>query len=306
MNKKNIFYFLLGVLSTFSLILILNFTFSENIKPVLAFPQDYRIVTPEMPDEISFCGELVPLNNSEVRERIEREFIVNTYWHSSTLLVLKNANRWFPVIEPVLKKYNIPDDFKYMAVIESNLTNAVSPMGAVGFWQFMKGAADKYGLEVNNEVDERYNVEKSTEAACKYLLDAYKQYGSWTLAAGSYNMGTNGIENQVDRQKADDYYNLVLNDETNRFVPRIISMKYIFENPPNYGFDIKEEDLYSPLKTYDVEVSTRVDHFADFASRYGINYKILKYYNPWLRENYLTNRSGKIYKIKIPEEKTFN
>ncbi len=152
----------------------------------------------------------MPLENFEVYERIDREMIVNTYLHSATILALKRANRWFPVIEPILKEYNVPDDFKYLAVVESNLENVVSPAGATGFWQFMKGASDKYGLEVNNEIDERYNVEKATEAACKYLLESYQKYGNWTMAAASYNMGVSGVDNQIERQKANNYYNLVL------------------------------------------------------------------------------------------------
>ena len=215
---------------------------------------------------------------------------------------MKRANRWFPVIEPVLKEYNVPDDFKYLAVVESNLENVISPAGAIGFWQFMKGAADKYALEVNNEIDERYHVEKSTEAACKYLLESYDKYGSWTLAAASYNMGVSGVDNQIERQKANNYYNLVLGSETSRFIARIVSLKVIMQNPQKYGFDLMEIDLYLPLKTYEVELSGSVTDFADWAATQGINYRILKMYNPWLRESYLTNKSGKTYTIKLPEE----
>ena len=264
------------------------------------FQQLYKIVSPPVPEELSFCGEEVPLYNWDVKERLERELIVNTYYHSSTLLYIKRAARWFPVIEPILKKYGVPNDFKYMAVIESGLDNVVSPAGATGFWQLMKPAARKFGLTVNKEVDERYNVEKSTQAACKYLLDAKKKYGSWTLAAASYNLGTNGITEQLERQKANNYYNLVLNEETSRFVFRLLAVKEVMENPAKYGFDIKESDLYKPLKYYEVPVSKSVKHWADFAAKYGINYKILKLYNPWLRQNYLKNRKHKKYLVKIP------
>lgn len=305
MVKNKLLYFASGAASVIVLAVILNFTYEDAIKSINPFPQSYKIVTPAIPKNLNFCGESVPIYNIEVRERIEREFIVNTYWHSATLLLLKNANRWFPVIEPILKRNGIPDDFKYMSMIESNLTNAVSPAGAVGFWQLMKASADRYKLEVNDEIDERYNVEKSTEAACKYLKESYEKYGNWTMSAGSYNMGINGVSTQMERQKADNYYNLVMNEETSRFVARIISMKYIHQNPENYGFDINESDLYPPFKTKNVVVNYKVEHWADFAKENGINYKTLKYFNPWLRDNFLTNKENKTYEIKIPAQATF-
>lgn len=266
------------------------------------FPQNYKIVTPAIPSEISFCGEQVPLDNFEVYERVEREFIVNTYWHSLTILTLKRANRWFPVIEQILKKNNIPDDFKYLSVTESTLLNVTSPANAVGYWQFLKSAATEYGLEVNSEIDERYHVEKSTEAACKYLQKAYDIYGSWTMAAASYNMGMSGINEQLGRQKTNNYYNLVLGEETSRYVPRILATKIMMQNPKEYGFDIKEDKLYPPLETYIVNVDSSVKSWADFAKSFGLNYKIIKLYNPWLRENYLTNKYKKSYQIQLPIE----
>jgi len=266
------------------------------------FPQNYKIVNPTIPTEINFSGEQVPIQNFEVYERLEREFIVNTYWHSLTILTLKRANRWFPIIEPILKKNNIPDDFKYLSVTESTLLNVTSPANAVGYWQFLKSAATEYGLEVNSEIDERYNVEKSTEAACKYLQKAYDIYGSWTMAAASYNMGMSGINEQLVRQKTNNYYNLVLGEETSRYVPRIIAAKIMMQNPKEYGFDIKKDELYQPLETYTVNVDSSVESWADFAKSYGLNYKIIKFYNPWLRENYLSNKSKKQYQIKLPVE----
>ncbi|MCB9206245.1 MAG: lytic transglycosylase domain-containing protein [Ignavibacteriales bacterium] len=266
------------------------------------FPQDYKIVTPKIPNDLEFCGEPVPVYNFEVYERLEREFIVNTYWHSLTILTLKRANRWFPVIEPILKKNNIPDDFKYLCVTESTLLNLISPANAVGFWQFLKSAATRYDLEVNNEVDERYSVEKATEAACKYLQESYAKYGSWTMAAASYNMGVAGVNEQLDRQKTNNYYNLVLNEETSRYVFRVIATKVMMNNPKEYGFDIKPEELYKPFETYEVDVNSAVPDWATFAKDNGVNYKILKMYNPWLRENYLTNKAKKLYKIKLPVE----
>jgi hypothetical protein len=259
------------------------------------FPQDYKIITPVIPEELEFCGERVPIENFEVYERLEREFIVNTYWHSLTILTLKRANRWFPVIEPILKKNNIPDDFKYLCVTESTLLNVTSPANAVGFWQFLSGAAKDYGLEVNSEIDERYHVEKSTEAACKYLKDAYDLYGNWTMAAASYNMGMNGINEQLVRQETNNYYNLVLGEETSRYLLRVIATKIMMQNPENYGFDIKEDELYKPLSFYEVTVDTSIVSWAKFAKGYGLNYKVLKLYNPWLRESYLTNKQLKEY-----------
>ena len=272
----------------------------EVIKQLDNFPQGYKIVTPRIPAEIDFCGEPVPIQNFEVYERLEREFIVNTYWHSLTILTIKRANRWFPVIEQILKKNNIPEDFKYLCVTESTLLNVTSPANAVGYWQFLKSAATEYGLEVTSQVDERYHIEKSTEAACKYLQKAYDIYGSWTMAAASYNMGMSGINNQLSRQKTKYYYNLVLGEETSRYVPRILATKIMMQNPKEYGFDIMQEKLYQPLETYIVNVDSSVNSWADFAKSYGLNYKIIKLYNPWLRENYLNNKSRKNYQIKLP------
>ncbi len=264
------------------------------------FPQGYRIVIPEVPKHLEIFGENVPLYNFEVYERVEREFIVNTYWHSLTILILKRANRWFPVIEPILKKNNIPDDFKYLCVTESTLLNVTSPKNAVGFWQFKKDAAKRYGLEVNKEIDERYNVEKSTEAACKYFWEAYKKFNNWTLVAASYNMGITGISEQLVRQKTHNYYNIVLGEETSRYVPRIIATKIMMQNPKKYGFDIKQNELHKPFKTTVITIKTGIKDWADFAQSYGLNYKTLNLYNPWLRESYLTNEKKKTYKIKIP------
>lgn len=310
-SKSKAFYFILGAVTSITALIIAGFIFLKNSEDIIAadsakndenFPQNYKIISPEVPKEIYFAGERVPLENFEVYERVDREMLVNTYWHSSTILAMKRANRWFPIIEPILKRYNVPDDFKYLAVAESNLDNVVSPAGATGYWQFMKAAAERYGLEVTSEIDERYHVEKSTEAACKYLLDSYKKFGNWTMAAASYNMGVTGVDNQIGRQKASNYYNLVLNIETSRYVARIASLKLIMQNPQKYGFDLKDSDLYPPLKTNVVDLSGSVADLADWSLAQGINYKILKMYNPWLRDVKLTNRSGKTYKIFMPEK----
>ena len=308
-NKRpHIYYFFTGVISAsailfvFIILYFINNTATASNLTGEDFPQGYKIVSPEIPDYLEFSGERIPTENFEVYERMDREFLANTYWHSATILAIKRANRWFPVIEPILKKNNIPDDFKYLSIAESNLENVVSPAGATGFWQFMEAAGEKYGLEINDLVDERYNVEKSTEAACKYLKDSYDMFGSWISAAASYNMGQENTTLQRERQKATNYFNLVLNSETSRFVARIVSLKYILQDPEKYGFDIKGEDLYKPLSYYGTTLDSSVTNFPDYAKSYGINYFILKMYNPWLRDNYLKNKSRKVYTIKLPKE----
>jgi hypothetical protein len=306
MNK--LMFFLGGILLSSSLFLLFSFDSSESSishNSNSKFPHGYKIISPYIPEHLDFCGESVPMKNSEVKERIEREFIVQTYYHSATILYLKRAHRWFPIIEKILKTKGVPDDFKYLAVAESGLENIVSPAGATGFWQLMKDAGEKYGLIINKEVDERYNIEKSTYAACNYLLDAKEKFGSWTLAAASYNKGTNGITNQLSRQKATNYFNLVLNYETSRYIPRILALKYVLKHPEYYGFDIKRNQLYKPYKTYKVKLDTPVTHLADYAKQHGINYKTLKIFNPWLRDNFLTNKNKKRYFITLPKKNTF-
>ena len=270
------------------------------------YPQNYRIVMPPFPESIQIFGEEVPLEDMDVKERLEREIIVNTYWHSSTLLILKRAERWFPVIEPILRKNNIPEDFKYISVIESSLDNVVSPAGATGFWQFMKGTAPKYGLEIRNEVDERYHVEKATEAACKYLQEAYDKFGSWATAAASYNMGITGVDKQIERQATTNYFNFILNEETSRYLFRAIAMKLVMTDPEIYGFNLKEYETYTPYETFEVEVSYDINDLALWAKDKEINYKWLKILNPWLRDNYLKVPNGKTYKIKLPVPGTVN
>lgn len=270
--------------------------------PVIITENERRISSPPIPEELVFCGERVPLEDFDIYERIDREFLVNTYWHSATLLYLKRANRWFPVIEPILKRNGIPEDFIYMSVAESGIINSVSPDGATGFWQLMESAAKKYGLEINAEVDERYDVEKSTQAACDYLKEAYAKFGNWTLAAASYNMGIDGVGKQIARQKTKNYYNLLLNDETFRFIARIVTLKEIFKEPKKYGFYFSEDDLYPAIETDEVKVNYPIKDLAEFAKSHGINYKILKLFNPWLRDNFLKNKSHKTYYIKIPKD----
>lgn len=252
------------------------------------------------PVQIDFAGENTPLNISDVKERFDRELLVNANLDASTLLIIKRANRAFPVIEPILKQYGVPDDFKYLAVIESGLVNVVSPAGAKGVWQFMPATAKEKGMEVNDIVDERYDLQKSTEAACKYLLDAKNKFGSWTLAAASYNGGVTGVNKQIEMQKVSNYYDLLLTEETSRYVFRILALKEIMKNPQLYGFNVTPQELYGSIPTRKVEVDTTIDDLAAFALAQGINYKILKIHNPWLRDKKLLNVSGKKYIIEIP------
>lgn len=252
------------------------------------------------PASVDFAGEATPLYISDVKERFERELLVNANLDASTLLIIKRANRAFPIIEPILAKYGVPDDFKYLAVIESSLMNAVSPAGAKGVWQFMEPTAKENGMEVNSEVDERYHLEKSTEAACKYLLNSKKRFGTWTLAAASYNGGITGVSRQIDIQKVSNYYDLLLTDETARYVFRILALKEIMKTPESYGFTIIPEELYQNLPSKKVEIDSTITDLADFAKAQGINYKILKIHNPWLRDKKLTNAAKKKYRIEIP------
>lgn len=262
--------------------------------------EGYRISAIEIPEDLNFAGEVVPQDDPEIMERVDREFLVNTYWQSNALLLMKRANKYFPIIEPILAKNGIPEDFKYLAVAESALTNVVSHAGATGFWQIMKGTGKEYGLEINGNVDERYHLEKSTQVACDYLNRFKKKYGSWTLTAAAYNAGSGSINKFMGIQKVDDYYDLLLGEETGRYVFRIMAIKEILSNPEKYGFEIEKDDMYNAVPTFQVEVAEPVASFADFATKYEINYKILKRHNPWLREPHLNNASGKKYTIEIP------
>ena len=262
--------------------------------------QTLRVEALDIPNVMTFAGERVPLQDTDVRERLDREIHVNTYWHSNMLLMIKKANRFFSEIEPLLKKYNLPDDFKYLAVAESGLDNVTSHAGASGFWQFMKATGKEYGLEINNYVDERYNLELATKVAAQYLINSKELFGSWTNAAAAYNAGNAGITKQMKRQDATDYYSLLLNSETGRYVFRILAFKEILSNPEKYGFYVDQEDLYQAIPTKTIIIDTPVQDFAKFAKQQGINYKILKIHNPWLRDTYLKNASGKAYSIKIP------
>lgn len=255
-----------------------------------------------MPAKISFAGEEVPLHRTDVQEAFRKELIVNTYLHSHTLQILKNAPRMFARIEPILRENGIPEDFKYLAVIESNLNpSAISPAGAVGIWQFLAGTGKEAGLEVNSEVDERYHVEKATRAAARYLNKAYERFGSWTVAAASYNAGVNMIQKQMEIQKEKNYYDLLLGEETERYIFRILALKQILSHPNLYNFETPE--AYVPEKVKIVKVDGPVEDWADFAHKHRITYKTLKRFNPWLRKSKLKNPAHREYEIRIPKNK---
>ncbi len=258
----------------------------------------------DLPKSMTFAGEAVPLGKADVKERLDRELHINTYWHNNTIFLIKRANRWLPLMEPILEEYGIPEDFKYLTVIESNLMNEISPAGAVGFWQFLKPTAKEYGLIVDRDVDERYNPIKATEAAAKYLKRSYEKFGNWTLVAASYNRGMAGVQRALDKQGVNDYYEMYLNSETSRYVFRILAIKEIIENPSKYGFEIKDEHLYQTEPLQYVEVSETIPDLIAWSKEQGTNYKILKRHNPWLRDDQLRIRSGQSFRIALPLQVT--
>ena len=266
-----------------------------------ALQNSYRIFSPPIPDSIDFCGERVPLEIYHVYERMDRELLVNMYWQSNIILLMKRANRYFPVIEPILADMGVPDDLKYLALAESSFTNAVSPAGAAGFWQFLRATGQQQGLEVNNDVDERYHLEKATVAAAKYMKANYERFeNSWTLAAAAYNTGQGNIRRHIRNQETTDYYSMHLPEETLRYVFRILALKTIFEDPVAYGIILREKDLYPPIPTKAIVVDTAITDLFAFARQQGTTYQQLKALNPWLRSSTLPNRSRKKYAIFIP------
>ncbi len=297
---------IIGLLVAGSLIFFLfnNSDTPENQPPIAdssAYMKGYNVYAIQTPPGAMFAGETVPVERWYVREALDREFLVNSYWHSATLLLIKKAPKYFPIIEPILAEEGVPDDFKYLACIESALMpTAQSPANAVGIWQFIKSAGTQYGLEINSEVDERYHIEKSTRAACKYLKSAYRKFGNWTLAAASYNRGLAGIDKRLKEQNANSYYDLLLNPETARYVYRIVAVKYILEDANSYGFRVRPEDKYHYIPTQKIAISSNVEDWAAWAKQQGINYPILKDLNPWLRQTYLKNPSKKTYQLELP------
>ena len=273
----------------------------ELVEAIEPFEADNFYFQPSVPENIAFAGERVPVQHFDVYESLDRELLVNSHLHSSTFRMLKLAPRYFSVIEPILKANNIPEDFKYVAVAESALNpRAISPAGATGIWQFMRATGTQYGLEISSTVDERYHVEKATVAACRYLKDSYAKYGNWTMVAASYNAGMAGMNRYISDQSESDYYNLLLGEETGRYIFRIVAIKMIMEDPESYGFKVNQR--YPVYKTIDCKVDTTIKDLAAFAKIYNTNYKILKTLNPWLRSKELTVAKGKSYTISLPAE----
>jgi hypothetical protein len=302
MKNKKWWKFVLPIIIAIKVVVIvMAFSALKSAEQTETSEKETKFTTVKIPDNVSFAGEKMPLEQFDVKEALDRELLSNSYFHSQTIRYIKLAPRYFPVIEPILKEMGIPDDFKYLAVAESGFNSrAASPAGAVGFWQFLDVTAKEYGLEVNKEIDERYHVEKSTYAFCSYLRSSYNKFGSWTLAAASYNGGMARVQSQKARQKMSDYYDLLFVEETQRYVFRIAALKLIMENPEQYNFVVRENEKYPFIKTREVEIKGSVKNFADFAIEQGINYKLLKDFNPWLRDDKLTNAAGKKYTVKIP------
>jgi hypothetical protein len=273
----------------------------------LAFNEKKERVTPQwhapsLPDKLDFAGEAVPLGRWDVQERLDREVLLNFYSPANILLLMKMSNRYFPVISERLKANGVPDDFKYLCVAESNLQSAaLSRSNAVSFWQFLNGTAPGFGLEVNSEVDERYNLEKATDAACKYLKQAYQKFGSWTAAAASYNCGQNGYSSRAGQQRTKNYYDLVLPEETNRYIFRILAFKHLLSNTKDLGFVLEDEEKYEPVPARTVRIENSIPDLVQFAANNGTTYQMLRVMNPWIRGNSLTIKGGKTYEIKLPK-----
>jgi membrane-bound lytic murein transglycosylase D len=283
-------------------LLLMQYSGPEEVKRQAEFEQYYRIYSLALPNNLLFAGEEVPMDDIDVKERYDRELLTNVYWQSQTILMLKRANRYFPIIEGVLKKYNVPKDFKYLAIAESGLQNVTSPAGASGYWQFLEKTAKSYDLEISEEIDERLNIERSTEAACKYFREAYREFGNWALVAASYNMGIEGVKRQMDQQRVANYYDLYLNSETSRYVLRALAFKQIMEHPKHYGFNVSQAHLYPAIETEAIQVDQSISDLVQFAIDHKANYKVLKIFNPWLKKSTLTVAEGKSYTIRLPKD----
>ncbi|MDD4395326.1 MAG: lytic transglycosylase domain-containing protein [Bacteroidales bacterium] len=308
MNKKNIIILICTLLSGIvigSLMVgVVTYTSFANSdeNPDISNCYNNVLASPPLPQTLTFAGEPVPINNYWVREALDRELTAVCYQHSTTLLGLKRSGRWFPTIDKIFKEEGVPEDFKYLCIAESNMSNAISPAKAVGFWQFIEGTARLYKLEVRDEVDERYHIEKATHAACQYLMGSKERLGSWSLAAAAYNMGEAGVKNSLKAQSVNSYWDLYLNPETARYVYRILAYKLLFENPHIYGVQVSQKDKYKPFEYEEVEVTTSIPDLYQFCQEHNITYRQLKELNPWLRSTKLTV-NNKSYFIKIPVNK---
>ena len=305
---KKCFFTKLRLLNNISLVAILFFVFlvsfgiSKTRFLTNGNESNYQIYPISIPKKVSFAGEEIILDENDLVERMDKELLVNTYWQSNTILLIKRANKYFPQIEKILVEEDVPLDFKYLALIESGLENVTSPRGAKGFWQIMKTTGKEYGLEINSNVDERYNLDLSTRLACKYLKKAKDKFGSWTLAAAAYNRGINGVQNKISSQNQTAYEDILFGEETKRYVFRIIALKNIVESPESFGFYIEKEQMYKPIKYKRIKIDIPINNLSDFSKNLDLNYKNFKIHNPWLLENHLNNKSRKVYIISIPLE----
>ncbi|MFM9944548.1 MAG: lytic transglycosylase domain-containing protein [Bacteroidia bacterium] len=296
--KRNYFIaFILGCL-----FFLLAFSLADSDKYKTIFTESYKIKTPYLPATVEFCGEKMPINEQDIKERMDRELMSTVFWQSNTMMLMKRSKKYFPVIEPILKENGIPDDFKYLCVHESGLSNAASPAGAKGFWQLMEGTSKPLGLEINEYVDERYHLEKATRAACLYFRESYATLNNWTLVATSYNRGQAGTGRDLASQEVNSFYDLHMNDETSRYIFRIMAYKLIFENPELYGFYLKMEDYYKIIPSKIDTVDSSINSLSEFAKSKGTNYKMLKLLNPWLRDKTLPNKGRKKYVVVLPKE----
>jgi hypothetical protein len=305
-RSKNIVLFSLVVLIIpllwYARIPLGNALGKEEVAAIDSISLRQKILSPYVPEKVIFAGEEVPVWIPEVKERLENELVINSHWHSNTIMMMKMAPRWFPMFEKVFKDMGVPDDFKYVSLIESRLKNEDSPAGAAGFWHIMPATAKDYGLYMDEEVDERYDPELATEVAAKFFLEAKERFGSWVNAAACYNRGMAGYARAIKHQQVSNYYDLKMNPETARYVFRIIAVKMIMENPERYGFYLSEKDLYKPLDTYEVTIDSTVSDWADFAKENGTIYKYVRLYNPWIQEKYLNNKKRRSYQVKLPKK----
>ncbi|HMR88164.1 MAG TPA: lytic transglycosylase domain-containing protein [Saprospiraceae bacterium] len=296
-NLFPIFGFLSGII--FCLLIFVSFSTKNNsLGSFFDLPQQIKAVN--LDKKFDFAGEIVPIND-DTKERLDRELSVNAYWQSTTLLNIKMSHKYFPIVERILKEQGVPDDFKYLAIAESGLRNVTSSASAKGFWQFMKPAALEMGLEISEEVDERLHLEKSTLAACNYIKQMYKRFGTWTNVAGAYNVGPTSFARSLAEQKETSYYDLNINEETSRYLFRIIAIKEIVKNPSDFGYYLEDDHKYQPQNLKEIKVSNSITSLTDFAHENGLTYRMLKYYNPWLISSKLTVAQGKEYTIKVPK-----
>ncbi len=263
---------------------------------------DYKLNGVTIPKDLNFCGEKVPVENLMVKKALEKEFYVKAFDQPSTLLLHKKAARWFPMIEAILKKNGVPEDFKYVAILESGLDNSNTLLGSGGFWGLMGPVAKDYGLQVDENIDERFNIEKATEVACEIIKDAYKKYKNWTLAAAAYDLGMGALDKQLERQGTLSYYELNLNDETGMYIYRLLAFKEIISRPEAYGYKLNKREMFAPIPTNSIKVDSSISDLSLFAISQGSNYVSLKALNPWLLQNTLTNIDKKTYQILFPKK----